>query len=441
MRDVVVVGGGIAGLSAAWALRDLDVVVLEAGDRAGGRIRSEPRGRYWLNFGAHVFAGPGSATDRLLAETGVRAVGVPGILTALELECRVVAGRRVETYPLRLPVSSRDRLAFVRTGARLRAAVARYTRTLRRGSQADVLAYDGDRSFADWLGAVPSVVDAVLRPTLQRSSAEPERLAAGYGVGYFQLVWDRSGGLARNVLGGPSRLAEAIGAELGARLRLDTRVDRVVPRPGGVRVSCADGTVEDARFAVVATPAHVTHRIVEGLPAATAEALAAIEYGRYVVAAFRTGERGPAPWDRIYALSAARRSFNMVFNTANVLRPRDGAREAGGTLMAYAGASLADRLWDVADGDVAGRFLADLDEIFPGLAAGAEEAVVCRWEHGLPYVFPGRHRLQPALERPLGRVVLAGDYLGTRYTETAIATGRAAAQTVRTARGREEPPR
>jgi glycine/D-amino acid oxidase-like deaminating enzyme len=27
-RDVVVVGGGIAGLSAAWELRDLDVVVL-----------------------------------------------------------------------------------------------------------------------------------------------------------------------------------------------------------------------------------------------------------------------------------------------------------------------------------------------------------------------------------------------------------------------------
>ena len=66
MHDVVVVGGGIAGLSAAWALRDLDVVVLEASDRVGGRIRSERRGRYWLNFGAHVFAGAGSATDRLL---------------------------------------------------------------------------------------------------------------------------------------------------------------------------------------------------------------------------------------------------------------------------------------------------------------------------------------------------------------------------------------
>ena len=82
-RDVVVVGGGIAGLAAAWRLRDLDVLVLDAADRLGGRIRSEPRGDVWLNFGAHVFGGPGSATGRLIAESGAHAAQVEGRLAAV----------------------------------------------------------------------------------------------------------------------------------------------------------------------------------------------------------------------------------------------------------------------------------------------------------------------------------------------------------------------
>ena len=60
MKDVIVVGGGLGGLSAAWRLRHWDTVLLESGSRVGGRIRSERRGPYWLNWGGHVFAGPGT---------------------------------------------------------------------------------------------------------------------------------------------------------------------------------------------------------------------------------------------------------------------------------------------------------------------------------------------------------------------------------------------
>jgi hypothetical protein len=71
--DAIVVGGGIAGLASAWMLRHRDVLLLEADTRVGGRICSEPRGKYWLNWGAHVFAGPDSATGRLMQELGVHA--------------------------------------------------------------------------------------------------------------------------------------------------------------------------------------------------------------------------------------------------------------------------------------------------------------------------------------------------------------------------------
>jgi hypothetical protein len=51
----------------------------------------------------------------------------------------------------------------------------------------------------------------------------------------------------------------------------------------------------------------------------------------------------------------------------------------------------------------------------------------------LPYVAPGRAALQPALERPLGHVHLAGDYLGGFYTDTSVSTGQEAAAAIRLA--------
>jgi protoporphyrinogen/coproporphyrinogen III oxidase len=172
----------------------------------------------------------------------------------------------------------------------------------------------------------------------------------------------------------------------------------------------------------------VTRALVPGLPEDVRTALGEIVYGPYVLAAFLTNEPGPASWDGLYAVATARRSFNMLFNMANVLR--GGAREPGGSLMVYSGASLGRELWGLHDARVLETYLRDLDEVLPGARRVVAEAVVHRWEHGLPYVRPGRHRIQRALERPLGNVFLAGDYLGTRYTDTAIHTGLAAAANI-----------
>ena len=83
MRDAIVIGGGIAGMSAAWRLRHSDVLVLEGSNRIGGRLRSERRGAYWLNWGGHVFGGEGSFADKLLKEVGVDALNLQGSFAAL----------------------------------------------------------------------------------------------------------------------------------------------------------------------------------------------------------------------------------------------------------------------------------------------------------------------------------------------------------------------
>ena len=118
-------------------------------------------------------------------------------------------------------------------------------------------------------------------------------------------------------------------------------------------------------------------------------------------------------------------------DTANVLRTSEAVRRPGGSLMVYAAAGAAGALHGLDDEEVRARFKADLCSLYPELGSVVSALVIQRWERGLPYAAVGRGRLQAALTRPLGRIHLAGDYLGTWYTETACQTAEAAARAVR----------
>jgi protoporphyrinogen/coproporphyrinogen III oxidase len=443
VRDVVVVGAGIAGLSAAWDLRDRDVLVLESADRLGGRIRSESRDPYWLNLGAHVFAGRGSATARLVSEVGVEAVPVPGQLAALELNGRILVGGRPELYPFRLPLTLPERVALIRAGIRLKRAVAAYERNAhaREGespaeTRRRTLAYGDDRTFADWLGSLPGDADALFRATVTRSTAELDEVSFGHGAGYFALVWSSSGGLSRNIIGGAGRLIEGMAAGLPGRVVTGALVHEVAEEDGAVRVRYTRGGAEHevtARHAVIATKAFDAARLVTSLPADTRSALEAIPYGPTVVMGMLTTETGPMPWDDLYALATPKREFSMLFNVANVLRPRSPERVPGGSLMVYRSAHAALELFELSDVEVEKRFLDSLYAVYPEARGIVGETMLLKLPRMLPYVAPGRAALQPALERALGRVHLAGDYLGGFYTDTSISTGQEAAAAIRAA--------
>lgn len=451
VRDAVVVGAGIAGLAAAWDLRDRDVLVLEAADRLGGRVHSEPRGPYWLNLGAHVFSGPGSATWRLAEEVGVELRKVPGQLVAVELNGRIVAGGRPEFFPFRLPLSLRDRVALVRAGLRLKRAVAGYERVAERragetpaDTRRRVLAYGDDRTFADWLGPLSGDAAALFRATVTRSTAELDQIAFGHGAGYFSLVWNAGKGLSYNVLGGPGRLIDGIASALSGRVDTRAEVREVATEGDLVRVRYRqDGYEREAlaRHVVLATKAFDAARIAVDLPAETRHSLEHIPYGDSVVMAMTTAETGPMPWDELYALATPKRAFSMLFNIVNVLRPSSegstAGREPGGSLMVYRSGRAALELMERSDSEIERVFLDDLYAIFPPARGIVKETVLVRMPRMLPYAFPGRAALQPALEQPLGRLHLAGDYLGGVYTETAISSAQSAAAEIRAELERE----
>ena len=186
MKDVIVVGAGLAGLSAAWRMRHWDTLVLEADSRVGGRIRSERRGQYWLNWGGHVFAGPGSSTDSLLNEVGVLAVAVPGSLQGLQMNGKFIRKGHIATYPFRIPMSFKARLATLLTGIKVVSGVARYTAVVRQRPgesgpmrQQRVYDFDNERSFLDFIKDQPEDAAALFKTTVTRSAGDMDQISAG----------------------------------------------------------------------------------------------------------------------------------------------------------------------------------------------------------------------------------------------------------------------
>lgn len=440
MKDVVVVGAGLAGLSAAWRLRHWDALVLEADSRVGGRIKSERRGDYWLNWGGHVFAGPGSSTDALLGEVGVMSVDIPGSLQALSMNGKFLRKGHIATYPFRLPMSMGSRVAVMTAGLKVVAGVAKYTGVVRKragesGAMRQQRIYDfaNSQTFLDLIGDLPEDAAALFKTTVTRSAGDMDQISAGAGLGYFSLVLGFGQGLSRGIVGGPSTLTESLAAALGDTVQLGAEVQEVVHRADSVlvryRQDGADHEVE-ARTVVLATTADVTQRVGVDLPEDLRDALSQVKYGPHVSSAFLTDEQSARPWDDIYAIAAPKRSFAIALNQASIVRGSESVRRPGGSFMTFSPAALGRALLHKSDEEVVATHLADLEAVLqaPGFSNSVVEARTERWEKASPYCFPGRARIQSTLLRGTGRVFLAGDYLGTLYTETSITSGFSAAQ-------------
>lgn len=447
--EVVVVGGGIAGLTAAWRLRHRRVLLLEADDRVGGRMRSEPHGDYWLNYGAHLLPAPGSLVDSLVTELGLSSVPVWGSMMGLAVNSTKLTSGRVDTYPLRLPVPLRDRAAFARQGVRVRRAVQRYARVTRpRDGESPedvrrrVLAYLDDRTFADLLGPMPASVAEIFSCAAHRATAELDELSAGCGIGLFALVWGGKGSLiARNLLGGTGRLPERLGDGLGDRVLTGAAVAAIAPAGDELVVSydhAGATSAVRARHVVVAAPAPIAATLVSDVTPEASAALAQMRYGPFLSVAVATDETRPMPWDPVYAMATPGQPFDMFTNQAHALRSTS-PRRPGGSLMLFAGGRRAGELSERPDDEIVARFVDGLDRLYPGAATVVAEARVHRWPLGNVFARPGRRHLQAPLEGALGpdrNLHLAGDYFAELGNlEMAAQTGAHAARRVEQALG------
>src|SRR5699024_8789820 len=120
-----------------------------------------------------------TATADLINETQTRSGEIPGSLSAVSMNGKLVIDGPVQTYPFRIPMAMKDRLSMIRAGAKVSADVLRYANAVRlrpnesaEMRQQRVYNFENDRTFADYIGELSEDAEAMFRPTITRSGAE-----------------------------------------------------------------------------------------------------------------------------------------------------------------------------------------------------------------------------------------------------------------------------
>ena len=260
-HDVVVVGAGLAGLRAAQVLcrRGLDVAVLEAADRPGGRVATDVVDGFRCDRGFQVTntSYPALRTALDLDALDLRAFEPAAAVRGPDGALHTYADPR--RRPALLPGAAVDRLLPLRG----KAALGAWTGRVLAAGPRRVSAH-GARSATEDLAAAGvsgAVLDRVLRPFLSGVLGEAELATS---AAYVRLVW-RS--FALGTIGVPAAGMGAIPEQLAAGLpagvlRLGQRVEAV--RAGAVR---AEGAELAARAVVVATDPVTAAALLPGIAA------------------------------------------------------------------------------------------------------------------------------------------------------------------------------
>ena len=262
--DVVIVGAGFTGLSAALALRKagIDFVLLEARDRVGGRVEAVRNG-----LGERIDSGGQFFCEDMPEVTALAAARGKAFVETY------VDGDFI-THPS-LSVEQAERTYYGAMAIRERMNAI----------EPDDPSIAG-MSVAAWLERQPDPTDA---KTAFRSMIEGlwclamDRVPLWHLIDNDRRITNEVPELQYSLRDTMHSLAEDLAGDLGDRVRLNEQVMRIEHGPHGVRVVSASGAI-DARKVLVALPPATAAKLdfAPALPPALSKALSVWESGAVI---------------------------------------------------------------------------------------------------------------------------------------------------------------
>ncbi len=431
-RKIIVAGGGIAGLAAAYTLQKdgFDVEVFERDSSAGGRMRSERHGEFIVDRGAQFVASSYRNMRALVDELGLKAqvrrlkTGRSAVLRDGKFVSGNYAGFRAIWKARDLHLSSKLRLPLILNDLR------RARRMLDFYAIENAAPLD-DASAHDWalrrFGR--EVLDYVIEPPFASTfTVLPEHLSRAFVLATIQYMF--AGFRLSAFHGGNGLLTHTLASKL--RVRTGVEAAQIVQSGEGATVTLAGGEAFAADAVIVATPGNHVARLCGTLTGGERRFFDGVRYASSIIVFVMTSTTEADPG--VYGLGISRPEGVRLYGMA-MENPKEGAVPPGKTMFNCAfSEEYAAELMSKPDGVVIDALHGELRKLPIRGLDKTEGHAVHRWPELVPQFYPGYIRSLAAFKQRRDRsdrIFFAGDYLVGPYTEAALTSGLRAADDVR----------
>jgi protoporphyrinogen oxidase len=402
-HDVVIVGGGVSGLTAAYLLRERDFLLLEKEPNWGGNA-------YVMEYqGARYATGSAFLTKDESSYGFSKELGLEP-LPVDDWDGSILNGEFVpDTWGDgldKLPYSAAVREGFKKFRKEVLAIdLSKRATELYGAPLSDLLKGYPDELKLWWDGYCPSNWGASSEETAAAIAVYEIQSIAGEQRKDDRYTWP--GGLGAVT----EKLAQILQPKFPDRLLTGATIIAVVPGKDDVQITYMQGTglkTVSAKAVIMATPKFITRRIVEGLPDKQSEAMHQIRYAPYPVVNLIFDK---TVFDKGYDTWCPGNSFTDFIVADWVVRKQPGYKRKYNILSCYTPMAEEDRqrlLTEQGAKRVAARVLRDFQKLMPGTNADPVEVHIYRRGHPMYMVNPGLYTtVQPIARQSMDRVFFA----------------------------------